>query len=197
MTRDIPGIFLLPLDISRGGGNSWQPASTFQSFNGGRRTRPGEEPMTPVAAVDRLFEAHLNVADLDVSIAFYRDRLGFELAHLVPARRAAFFWIGARGESMLGLWQSGAGPHKMTTHIAFAAAADDVIASPQRLQSAGVVPLDFDGQPTDEPVVLAWMPAVAVYFLDPDGHLLEYIAMLEGEPRPDEGPVAWRAWRES
>jgi lactoylglutathione lyase len=85
----------------------------------------------------------------------------------------------------------------MTTHIAFAAAADDVIASPQRLRSAGVVPLDFDGQPTDEPVVLAWMPAVAVYFLDPDGHLLEYIAMLEGEPRPDEGPVAWRAWRES
>jgi hypothetical protein len=37
-------------------------------------------------------------------------------------------------------------------------------------------------------------PALAVYFLDPDGHLLEYIAMLEDEPRPDEGVVAWRAW---
>ena len=35
--------------------------------------------MTPVAAVDRLFEAHLIVANLDVSIAFYRDRLGLEL----------------------------------------------------------------------------------------------------------------------
>jgi len=29
--------------------------------------------MTPVAAVGRLFEAHLIVADLDVSIAFYRE----------------------------------------------------------------------------------------------------------------------------
>jgi catechol 2,3-dioxygenase-like lactoylglutathione lyase family enzyme len=35
-----------------------------------------------VISVDRLFEAHLVVADLDASIAFYRDRLGFELAHI-------------------------------------------------------------------------------------------------------------------
>jgi len=150
--------------------------------------------MTPAAAVDRLFEAHLTVANLDVSIAFYRDRLGLELAHLVPARQAALFWIGSRGHSMLGLWQAGAGPQKTTTHLAFAAAADDVIAAPGRLQAAGIVALDFNGQPTGEPVVLAWMPALAVYFLDPDGHLLEYIAMLEGEPRPDDGVVAWRAW---
>ena len=150
--------------------------------------------MTQVAVVDRLFEAHLIVADIDVSIAFYRDRLGLELAQVIPARQAAFFWIGSRGNSMLGLWQAGAGPQKTTSHIAFATAADDVIAAPGRLQSAGIVALDFNGQPTDEPVVLAWMPALAVYFLDPDGHLLEYIAMLEGEPRPDEGVVAWRAW---
>jgi lactoylglutathione lyase len=150
--------------------------------------------MTPVAAVGRLFEAHLIVADLDVSIAFYRDCLGLELAHVVPARGAAFFWIGALGNSMLGLWQAGAGPQKTTSHIAFAAAAGDVIEAPVRLRSAGVVPLDFNGQPTDEPVVLAWMPALALYFLDPDGHLLEFIAMLEGEPRPDEGVVAWRTW---
>jgi lactoylglutathione lyase len=150
--------------------------------------------MTPVAAVDRLFEAHLTVADLDVSIAFYRDRLGLELAHVIPARRAAFFWIGSRGNSMLGLWQAGAGPQKTTTHLAFAAAADDVIAAPGRVQSAGSVALDFNGQPTDEPVVLAWMPAVAVYFLDPDGHLLEYIAMLDGEPCPDGGVMTWSAW---
>jgi lactoylglutathione lyase len=150
--------------------------------------------MTPIAAVDRLFEAHLIVASLDASIAFYRDRLGLELAQVMPARQAAFFWVGSRGNSMLGLWQAGAGPQKTITHIAFAAAADDVIAAPGKLRAAGIAALDFNGQPTDEPVVLAWMPAVAIYFLDPDGHLLEYIAMLEGEPRPDEGVVAWRAW---
>jgi catechol-2,3-dioxygenase len=38
------------------------------------------------------------------------------------------------------------------------------------------------------------MPALAVYFVDPDGNLLEYIAMLDGEPRPDAGVVAWHAW---
>jgi hypothetical protein len=39
------------------------------------------------------------------------------------------------------------------------------------------------------------MPAVSVYFLDPDGHLLEYIAMLPDEPRPDAGVMTWNAWR--
>lgn len=153
--------------------------------------------MTSIALIDRLFEAHLIVADLDASIAFYRDRLGLELAHVVPARRAAFLWVGARGDSMLGLWEGGAGPQKTTTHIAFATTAEDVLAAPKRLQAAGIVALDFNGRPTDEPVVLAWMPAVAVYFLDPDGHLLEYISMLEGEARPAEGLVEWRAWHES
>ena len=150
--------------------------------------------MTQMCAVDHLFEAHLIVANLDASTAFYRDRLGLQLAQVIPARRAAFFWIGSPGNSMLGLWQAGAGPQKTTSHVAFATAPDDVIAAPAVLQSAGIVALDFDGNPTDEPVVLAWMPALAVYFLDPDGHLLEYIAMLEDEPRPDEGVVAWRAW---
>jgi len=153
--------------------------------------------MRRIAAVDHLFEAHLTVADLDASIAFYRDRLGLELAQVVPARRAAFLWIGSRGKSMLGLWEAGAGQQKTTSHIAFATAPDDVIAAPGALQSAGIAALDFHGHPTDEPVVLAWMPAVAVYFHDHDGHLLEYIAMLEGEPRPNEGVVAWSAWTRS
>ena len=153
--------------------------------------------MTSIASIDRLFEAHLIVADLDESIAFYRDRLGLELAHVVAERRAAFFWVGARGDSMLGLWQGGAGPQKTTTHIAFATTAEEVLAAPRRLQLAGIAALDFNGRPTEEPVVLAWMPAAAVYFLDPDGHLLEYIAMLDGAPRPDDGLVEWRAWQES
>ena len=129
---------------------------------------------------NRLFESHLIVTDLDRSIAFYRDDLGLELAHVLEGQ-AAFFWIGGRGASMLGLWYGGIAPQKTTSHIAFAAAMEDVMAAPARLRSAGIAPLDFDGHPTDEPVLLAWMPAMAVYFLDPDGHLLEYIAMLDGE----------------
>jgi lactoylglutathione lyase len=147
-----------------------------------------------ITPVDRLFEAHLVVADLDASIAFYRDRVGLELAHVTPARHAAFFWVGSRGTTMLGLWTGGAAPQKTTTHIAFAVRRDDVIAAPRALQSAGITPLDFDGRPTDEPVVLAWMPAVSIYFHDPDGHLLEYIGMLAEAPRPDRGVVRWHEW---
>jgi NAD(P)H-dependent FMN reductase/catechol 2,3-dioxygenase-like lactoylglutathione lyase family enzyme len=145
-------------------------------------------------AATGLFEAHLPVADLDASIAFYRDRVGLELAHHASARNAAFFWIGRRGHAMLGLWASGSAPQKVTLHVAFAAALEDVLALPQHLQQAGIAPLDFDGRPADEPSVIAWMPAVSVYFRDPDGHLLEYVAMLHGDARPDDGVMPWSAW---
>src|SRR5262249_34560586 len=144
--------------------------------------------------VDRLFEAHLTVSDLERSIAFYRDHVGLELAHLIPEGQAAFFWVGSRGNGMLGLWAAGFSPQKTTMHVAFATALDQVIAAPRMLDSAGIAALDFNGQPTHEPVVLAWMPAAPIYFHYPDGHLLEYIAMLADEPRPDAGIVAWREW---
>jgi lactoylglutathione lyase len=146
---------------------------------------------------ENLFEAHLAVADLDASIAFYRDVLGLELAHRTTEPRAAFFWIGAHGRAMLGLWAAGGAsqPNAPTSHIAFSAAIDDVLTAPHELRSAGITPLDFNGHPTDAPVVLGWMPAVSIYFRDPDGHLLEYVAMLPDLPRPEWGVVSWYAWQ--
>jgi lactoylglutathione lyase len=38
------------------------------------------------------------------------------------------------------------------------------------------------------------MPAAAVYFEDPDGHLLEYLAMLGEEPQPEAGIVPYSKW---
>lgn len=35
------------------------------------------------------------------------------------------------------------------------------------------------------------MPAAAVYFRDPDGHQLEYLAMLDGPARPESGIAPW------
>ena len=35
--------------------------------------------------------------------------------------------------------------------------------------------------------MISWMPAASVYFRDPDGHMLEYLAMLDEEPRRDLG----------
>lgn len=145
-------------------------------------------------SVHDLFEVHLTVADLDRAIAFYRDVVGLRLAHIESARQAAFFWIGAAGNAMLGLWRAGSAPQRVTLHTAFRTTLAEVVAAPRALRAAGITPLDFDGRPTDQPTVFAWMPAAAVFFRDPDGHLLEYIAMLADEPRPDYGIVPWRMW---
>ena len=145
-------------------------------------------------AIDGLFEAHLTVTDLDRAVRFYRDSLGFTPALAVGSRQAAFFWIGEAGTSMLGLWAAGSGPQQMSLHVAFRATLSGVLAAPRALKAAGIAPLDFDGAPADEPVVIAWMPAAAVYFRDPDGNLLEYIAMLLQEPRPEKGVVPWHLW---
>jgi lactoylglutathione lyase len=147
-------------------------------------------------SVHSLFETHLAVADLDKAIAFYRDVLGLRLAHVEPARQAAFFWAGLPGQSMLGLWTAGSAPQRVTSHAAFRVSLVDVLTAPATLRAAGATPLDFDGRPTDQPSVFAWMPAASVFFRDPDGHLLEYIAMLSQEPRPEYGIVPWRLWKQ-
>ena len=146
-----------------------------------------------IEAVD-LFEVHFTVRNLNEAIGFYRDIVGLTVAHVTTGRQAAFLWIGAARKAMLGLWVAGSAPQQVTLHTAFRVSCTDVMAAPGLLQNAGIAPLDFNGKPTDLPVVLAWMPAAAVYFRDPDGHLLEYIAILPHEPRPDCGVVPWRTW---
>jgi lactoylglutathione lyase len=143
-----------------------------------------------------LFEAHLTVADLEHSTAFYRDTVGLPLALEVPERGAAFFWVVEPGQAMLGLWSLGSAPMGLALHVAFDVALDDVLAAPERLRARGVAPLSFFAAPADEPSVIGWMPAAAVYFRDPDGHLLEYLAMLEEPARPEAGIVPWSRWRE-
>jgi hypothetical protein len=38
------------------------------------------------------------------------------------------------------------------------------------------------------------MPAVSIYFADPDGHELEFIAPLPDKPRPEIGVVSREEW---
>jgi lactoylglutathione lyase len=142
-----------------------------------------------------LFEAHLPLANLDRSMEFYGEAIGLERAQLFQERRVAFYWLGGRGETMLGLWETGSAPQRMSLHIAFKVDVNDLLAAPARLKSAGIVPRDFSGNPTDEPVVLAWMPALSLYFLDPDSHSLEFLAMLSEKPQPERGVVRWSDWR--
>ena len=135
-----------------------------------------------------LFETHLTVADLQRSMTFFSEVLGLELAQVFSDRKVAFYWIGGRGNSMLGLWEVGTGPQKLNLHLAFKSDLQDLLDAPARLRAVGVVPLDFSGKSTDEPVVLAWMPAASLYFRDPDGHPLEVLWFP-----PDKGRAKWHA----
>jgi lactoylglutathione lyase len=142
-----------------------------------------------------LFEAHLTVSDLERSIGFYRDVLGLPLAHRIPERQVAFFWVPTPEKAMLGLWSLGTSPQKLRLHIAFDVALPQIFGSVSALRRAGIIPRSGDGKPIEEPVVLAWMPAVSVYFEDPDGHSLEFISMLDAAPKPELGQVSWSEWR--
>jgi catechol 2,3-dioxygenase-like lactoylglutathione lyase family enzyme len=146
-------------------------------------------------AVRGLFEAHLTVGDLERSIAFYSGALGLELAHRDADRKAAFYWMGGRGETMLGLWEVGASPQRMNLHIALKVDLPDLLNAPRRLRAANITPLDFWGKSSDEVTVLAWMPAASVYFNDPDGNLLEFLTMLPDAPQPELGVVSWQRWQ--
>jgi lactoylglutathione lyase len=149
-----------------------------------------------VIPVEGLFEAHITVRDLQRSIAFYRDVVGLELGLVQAERSAAFFWVGGRGRSMMGVFTLGSYPLKIFQHhIALQVSFEAILAAPERLRSAGIPPLGANRESLDEPIVFTWMPAASVFFDDPDGNLLEYICMLADPPRPELAAVL--PWSES
>ncbi len=133
-------------------------------------------------------------------MAFYGDLLGLRLGYEDAERRAALYWIGANKNSMLGLWekppwasQAGKIP-PVAQHIAFEVSLEDLTTAIQRLKQRGLELTNFFGKITDEPSVFGWMPAASIYFNDLDGHSLELIAPLAGEPAPEIGVVSFTEW---
>ncbi|MFL5829837.1 MAG: VOC family protein [Solirubrobacteraceae bacterium] len=150
--------------------------------------------MNALPKITGLFETHLTVSDLERSTAFYRDVVGLPVALELPERGTAFFWIGAPGQAMLGIWSLGSAPMGLSLHIALAVSLADVLGACDALRSNGITPLSFFGSETTEPSVIGWMPAAAVYFRDPDGHLIEYLAMLDEPARAERGIIPWSEW---
>jgi lactoylglutathione lyase len=69
-------------------------------------------------------------------------------------------------------------------HLAIAIPLSDLLASGKRLNSLGVATYDFATVKTVEPSVIGWMPSAQLYFRDLDGHLIEFIALLDEKPDP-------------
>jgi ribosomal protein S18 acetylase RimI-like enzyme len=95
---------------------------------------------------------------------------------------------------MLGLWSLGSAPIGLSLHVALRTSLENALGACDALRSLGVIPLSFFGTETMEPSVIGWMPAAAVYFRDPDAHLIEYLAMLDEPARPERGIVPWSQW---
>jgi hypothetical protein len=63
--------------------------------------------------IQGLFETHVTVRRLEMSVEFSRATLGLELAYLLPERRVAFFWLGDRGPGLLAVWEAGSAPNRL------------------------------------------------------------------------------------
>jgi lactoylglutathione lyase len=134
-----------------------------------------------------LYEAHLPVANTEQSKAFYVEVAGLEFAHRDVSRDIVFLWAGGDRRSMLGLWGPATvrGGDFHLCHVAFAVSLPELHAAIQSLTDAGVRTQNFAGEETTEPSVIGWMPSAQIYFRDPDGHSLEFIALLEQTPDPN------------
>lgn len=142
-----------------------------------------------------LFETLIDVADLDRARRFYGETLGLEFGLLDEVRRAGFYWIGSRGDAMLGIWEEPA-DQIQPQHFAFRAGIEDILTDAvPYLKERGLPPRNFFDDGTERPMVFGWMPALAINFRDPDGHSLEFIAMLPDEPCPELGVVSWEEWQ--
>jgi lactoylglutathione lyase len=141
-----------------------------------------------------LYETHLEVANLEQAIDFYKNVLDLSFAMLEEKRRIAFFWIGEPKQYMLGLWEK---PKEevQPRHFAFRCDASFILKEAVTfLKERNLQPYNFLKDGTEQPMVFAWMPAVAIYFTDPDGNVLEFIAVLEGEGQPSLGVISYEEW---
>ena len=132
-----------------------------------------------------LFETHLYVSDLAKSIHFYANTLRLEQCYREEERKAAFFWIGKPKQAMLGLWEK---PKKDIDirHFAFECDPKWILNdSVSFLNSKGLTCRNFLKDDIERPMVFAWMPAISIYFDDPDGRSLEFIGLLPGKARPN------------
>jgi catechol 2,3-dioxygenase len=143
---------------------------------------------SPIDSKVRIGHVHLKVADLERSLAFYRDVLGFEVSQRM-GRQAAFISAGGYHHHIgLNTWESAGGspPPPGTTglfHVAILYPTRALLADAlRRVLRAGI---EFDGA-SDHGV------SEALYLRDPDNNGVElyWDRPKEQWPRAADGSVA-------
>ncbi|MEW4368260.1 VOC family protein [Paenibacillus kandeliae] len=149
--------------------------------------------------IQGIFETHINVSDVEVSARFYEQLPGVTLLHRDEQRKSRFYWIGQPGTSMLGIRQDYPSPLVQRQHFAFTTSLDSLRTAASELAKLGIVTENFHGdvvERADDLIVFPFMPAVSIYFTDPDGHSLELLAMLPHSAQPDQPLMTWKEWEQ-
>lgn len=119
--------------------------------------------------IDGIFEIAIKVKNLDVSAKFYQEVIGFSKGFYDEKRRWLFLWVGNNKGGMVVLQEDK--ESCVRQHFAFKVEESELNGLKGYLESNGVV--------VEGPVSLDWMGAASIYFEDPDGHDLEFCAILD------------------
>lgn len=129
------------------------------------------------APLQGISEVILVVADVERSVAFYRDVVGL-LEDNLENKKFAWFWAGPPGKSQrigitAGPLSFGATHIKGPLHFAFGTERSRI----PELKAA----LEAQGLEVEGPVEFKFWNALSIYFSDPDGNRVEFCGF--GEPR--------------
>lgn len=110
-------------------------------------------------AITGLSHLTLSVNDLERSVAFYSELLGFSIRMRGPS--SAYLEAGTLWLALVVDPDAKRGPSPEYSHVAFSLAPSELLPFAERLTGAGVP--CWQGSDSEE----------SFYFLDPDGHKLE------------------------
>jgi catechol 2,3-dioxygenase len=138
----------------------------------------------PPFTISKIGHVVLNCRDIDLSMRFYTEVLGFKVSDwypesMVPGRMCFMrFNSDHHGIALVGSMDA-ASPNFELNHLAFQVETlDEVVAARNHLRRAGV-PIDFEGRRRAG-------VQIAVEFRDPDGHRLEIYWGLDEVHRDDD-----------
>ena len=127
--------------------------------------------MLPVKGI---YEVAIRVGNLKKAEKFYRETMGFTVGIRDENRKWLFLRTGGAGMIVLQEDKS----LFLKQHFAFTVCESDFEQCVEILKTKGVK--------VSEPQFHEWMPAVSVYFSDPDGHDLELCAPIENKGEKNE-----------